>query len=421
MTSIVPVVRLNQVARRTLGRHYCASSSSPPSSSSSFSAVGILLTTGRRAAAAPSSSSSSSGKCDDPIVVGLFPPPMITRRPFASSAAVGTSGGGTTTTVDGPTKEKKKTKNNATSPSSPARPPTSYQDRKDAAKQKRREAYDRAQDRLLRLSTRRDHSPRDVLRKKFREWWDSELVYHDHLLRSAKREGMPWRVRVSVMVERIPVVIPDMESWEKEYVDLRDWLWTYGKEYPEETGFMFAMDRPEDHVLPTVEELIAGLPFVPAPRETEADATGDVRTRDRRLKTSVYLAVRSDAEGNMSGPRWTLPSAIASADETLLDTAKRAVIEHAGTDMKLWCPGNAPMTVNLRVYNSNLPEEFRGGYYGEKIFYYRVQHDSGDVNADAMIRAGGVDDWGWLSKEEIVERVEGERGKHQAKFFHYML
>lgn len=80
------------------------------------------------------------------------------------------------------------------------------------------------------------------------------------------------------------------------------------------------------------------------------------------------------------------------------------------------------MAVNLRVYNDKLPVEFRGDYYGEKVFYYRVQHDSGDVNADAIARTGGgVDDWGWLSKEEIVDKVEGERGKHQAKFFHYML
>jgi large subunit ribosomal protein L46 len=168
----------------------------------------------------------------------------------------------------------------------------------------------------------------------------------------------------------------------------------------------------------------AGLPFTPAPRETEADATGYVRTRDRKLKTSVFLAVRSDAEGNASGPRWTLPSAIASGGGgvTLHDAAKRAVDECAGTGMTLWCPGNAPMAANLRVYNPSLPEEFRGGYYGEKVLYYRVQHDSGDVDAESIVRAGGgVDDWGWLSKEEIVERVEGERGRHQAKFFRYML
>ena len=86
------------------------------------------------------------------------------------------------------------------------------------------------------------------------------------------------------------------------------------------------------------------------------------------------------------------------------------------------------MAVNLRVYNTNMPEEVRGNYFGEKIFYYRVQHDRGDVNLEVLKKnnnteggGGGVEDWGWLTKEEIVDRITEERGKHQAKFFHYML
>ncbi|KAL3808247.1 hypothetical protein ACHAXA_006523 [Cyclostephanos tholiformis] len=394
MTSILPR-RLNQAARRTLlGGHHIAAAAS------------------RRDIVVVSSTISASFPNRSPPDAIGSPPAMTndnSRRTLSSAAAADTS-------------SSKMTK--ATTVGTIPPPPSSYQARKDAAKQKRRETYERTQNRLLRLSTRRDHSPKDVLRTKFRQWWDGEMQYHDHLLRMAKRDRRPWRIRVAVMVERIPVVIPDMEAWEREYVDLRDWLWTYGKEYPEETGFMYAPDKPEDHVVPTDEELLAGLPFTPAPRETEADATGDVRTRNRKLKTSVFLAIRSNVEGNASGPRWTLPSAFASTsdDETLLDTAKRAVVETAGSELKLWCPGNAPMAVNLRVYNNNLPAEFRGDYYGEKVFYYRVQHDSGDVNAETIVRTGGgVDDWGWLSKEEIVDRVKGERGKHQAKFFHYML
>lgn len=96
--------------------------------------------------------------------------------------------------------------------------------------------------------------------------------------------------------------------------------------------------------------------------------------------------------------------------------------------MKVWCPSNAPMTVNFRVYNKNLPEELRGdgdddnnmNYYGEKIFYYRVQYDSGDVN-EKVTKKANVDDWGWLANDEMVERVTEERGEHQAKFFRYML
>ncbi|KAL7539987.1 hypothetical protein ACHAXR_010655 [Thalassiosira sp. AJA248-18] len=293
----------------------------------------------------------------------------------------------------------------------------SYKDRKLAAKQKRRDTWDSKQDRLDRLKTRRDNSPKDVKKTVFRSWWDNELLYHDKLCRMAKREGKPWRIRVAAMVERLPVVTPDVEDWEKDYIALRDYLWTYGKEYPEECDFMYAPDKEEDHIVPTDEELLAMLPFTPAPRETEADATGDVKTRDRQLKDRVYLTIKTDAEGNKSGPRWTLPSAIASNDETLLATAERAVSESVGKDLALWCPSNAPMTMNFRVYNKNLPEEVRGNYYGEKIFYYRVQYDNGDVDEKAL----KADDYAWLTREEVVERVTEERGAHQAKFYHYML
>ena len=161
----------------------------------------------------------------------------------------------------------------------------------------------------------------------------------------------------------------------------------------------------------------AALPFVPAPRETEADATGNVKTLDRQLKTKVFLAVKSGAEGNSNGARWTLPSAIPQEDETLLQTAERAVSEAVGEDLKLWLPSNAPMTLNYRVYNKNMAEDFRGNYFGEKIFFYRLQYDSGDVDEKAM----AADDYGWLTREEVVDRITDERGRHQAKFYHYML
>lgn len=294
----------------------------------------------------------------------------------------------------------------------------SYKARKAAAKQQRRETWERHQARLTRVKTRRDASPKDVKKKLFRSWFDKEVTYHHTLCRVAKREKRPWRIRVAAMVERLPVVTADVEPWEREYTDLRDYLDTYGKEYPEETGFMYAPDKPEDHIVPTDEELLAGLPFEVAPRETEADSTGDVKTRDRQLKERVYLALKTAGEGARSGPRWTLPSALTTDEETMLETAQRAVAEAVGKNLILWCPSNAPMAVNFRPYRESMPEDFRGGYFGEKVFYYRVQYDQGDVDEGAV---GSEMDYAWLTRGEIVARVEEERGKHQAKFFHYML
>lgn len=131
-----------------------------------------------------------------------------------------------------------------------------YQERKAAAKQQRRETWDKKQARLERLKTRRDHSPKDVKRTLFRSWWDKEMMYHNKLQRMAKKEGKPWRIRVAAMVERLPVVTSDVEEWEQDYIDLRDFLMTFGKEYPAETGFMFAPDKEEDHIVESDEDLI---------------------------------------------------------------------------------------------------------------------------------------------------------------------
>jgi len=336
------------------------------------------------------------------------------KNSVAAAAAVSSSSSTTTTVFqrEFSAAKKKQAVNNK------IKEPT-YEERKEAEKKLRRETWEKKQARLDRLKTRRDHSPKDVKKTLFRSWWDKELMYHNKLQRMAKKEGKPWRIRVAAMVERLPVVTPDVEEWEQDYIDLRDFLMTYGKEYPAETGFMFAPDKPEDHVVESDEELIAGLPFTPAPRETEADASGDVKTLDRQLKTRLYLTIKTDSEGNLSGPRWTLPSTLVENNESLLAAAERAVSDSVGSDLKLWCPSNAPMAVNMRVYNNKLPESFRENYFGEKIFYYRVQYDNtgGGVDEAAM----KADDYAWLTREEVVDRIEEERGKHQAKFFRYML
>ena len=194
----------------------------------------------RKTALSPSSALTSSA-ATSPTSLGIANAVAnIPNRPFAAAAAA---------------KPKKKKAQQTDDPNAGL----TYAERKAAAKQLRRDTYERHQARLARLQTRRDDSPKDVKKNLFRSWWDKELVYHDVLRRKAKKEGKPWRVRVAAMVERLPVVTPDTPDWEREYIDLRDYIWTYGKVYPEETGFMFAEEKEEDHIVPSDEELIGEL------------------------------------------------------------------------------------------------------------------------------------------------------------------
>jgi hypothetical protein len=152
--------------------------------------------------------------------------------------------------------------------------------------------------------------------------------------------------------------------------------------------------------------------FTPAPRETEADKSGDIQTLNRQLKTRVYLSIRNnDAQG------WHLPTASLKEDETFLDGAKRATEHVAGDELILRCFSNCPMGIDVVEY-SDEEKENNGGFFGEKIFYMRVQHEDGDVKTSKVSK---MEDWGWLAREEMVEKVTAEKRDEAALFYKYML
>lgn len=164
---------------------------------------------------------------------------------------------------------------------------------------------------------------------------------------------------------------------------------------------------------PTAKHLPRG--FTPAPRETEADHSGDVRTLDRRLKTWVYLTVQESVDG-ADKPQWRLPTVPLIGEETLLDGAKRAIREKVGDGMDIYYPSNCPMTLDMHVF----PEEERakhGGAYGIKTFFMVVQYDEGKVDSNSLL----VDDFAWLEKSELVERIQEQDGEEQSKLYHYLL
>ncbi len=152
--------------------------------------------------------------------------------------------------------------------------------------------------------------------------------------------------------------------------------------------------------------------FTPAPRETEADKTGNVQTLDRRLKTRVYLSIRKDDQLG-----WHLPTVDLNENETFLDGAKRATKSVAGEDLILRCLSNCPMVVDVVEY-SDEEKNKNSGIFGEKTFYMRVQYEDGDVEAS---RIGNMDDWGWLARDEMVEKVSADKGDDAALFYKYML
>lgn len=285
----------------------------------------------------------------------------------------------------------------------------SWDEKKKAAKEHRRFLYEKKMARQESLKTRRGPN-KGPKRKQFRDWFEPMRQAQLFQDREARRLNLPWKIRVATIIERLPVILPDKPKWQKDYIELRDYLNTFGKIYPKELGFQ-ADDIAETMGHPTTEEdLLALLPegFQPAPRETEADKTGDVKTLDRKLKTRVYLIIQEDSS-------WTFPTATVREDstETLLAAAKRALRQAVGSNMDILYLSNCPMAVDTIVY----PKDKRETYYGEKIFYIKAQRDDGDVDPEQLQSL----DHAWLAREEIVDRVRQQNGDDASKFYHHIL
>ena len=88
----------------------------------------------------------------------------------------------------------------------------------------------------------------------------------------------------SMLVERIPVVIPEAPEWEREY-----------KEWSQARRDKFKVKLPDQIV--EAKGLLENLPdFEPASRETEADQTGDRSTIHRKLAEFLFLVSRTRME-----------------------------------------------------------------------------------------------------------------------------
>ena len=145
--------------------------------------------------------------------------------------------------------------------------------------------------------------------------------------------------------------------------------------------------------------------LVLAPRETEADHSGQTDTLDRRLKGSVFLVM----DGQL--PTVSLPDG-PDGDESLLEAAKRAILENGGEDLEIYYPSGAPMAVHMSKDKD--PDE-NSPYFGTKTFFLRVQY----AEAGEMNKIPGKK-FEWLDRSEIVEIMEKRGGDH-GEFYRYML
>ncbi|GAX23727.1 hypothetical protein FisN_12Hh304 [Fistulifera solaris] len=283
-------------------------------------------------------------------------------------------------------------------------------EQKKAQKQRRTELYEQTQQRKEQVKARRVSKPRGEKRNEFRSWFIQKKVNDEYMERKARQAGLGWKIHVAVIIERLNVVLPDQEEWEMEFEDLQNQLQQFGKDYPkglfpsapEHSAQETNLTRNDD-ILEYLEKVKG---FTPAPRITEADKNGDVRTTDRKLKTSIYLTVQEDSI-------WKFPTVALKDDEMLLDAAKRAIPEAVGEELEFWCPSNCPVAVEMMAFSAE--QQQKEQQYGNKTFFIKVQYDEGIVKLGTQ----KVTDFAWLNRSEIIERVEKQNG--DGAFYKYLL
>lgn len=128
-----------------------------------------------------------------------------------------------------------------------------YEAEKEASKDRRTELYNKKVERKEGLKTRQNPEKKNFLKKQFRQWFDNMASKQAYLDREARRQGKEWKINVAAMVERLPIITPDREQWESDYMQLQSELSRYDDiAYPKELGF----EDPIDRKIYTEEELL---------------------------------------------------------------------------------------------------------------------------------------------------------------------
>ena len=65
-------------------------------------------------------------------------------------------------------------------------------------------------------------------------WFKPKAERENHHNDQAWKLGLEWKLQVAVVLERLPVVLPDKPQWQEDYDNLRTYLDQFGKEYPAE-------------------------------------------------------------------------------------------------------------------------------------------------------------------------------------------
>ncbi|CCF50308.1 uncharacterized protein UHO2_06196 [Ustilago hordei] len=125
------------------------------------------------------------------------------------------------------------------------------------------------------------------------------------------------------------------------------------------------------------------------PKTTEADAKNDVRSLERKLDRTLYLVVKGKG-----GWKFPAKALMDTKHENLHDVAPKSVTEALGNQLDIWLVSNLP----IGLYK---PSD------AEKTYFLKGHVMAGN----AELNKGEVEEFQWLTKEEIEELMNKSKGE----------
>ncbi|KAF9052771.1 39S mitochondrial ribosomal protein L46-domain-containing protein [Panaeolus papilionaceus] len=132
-----------------------------------------------------------------------------------------------------------------------------------------------------------------------------------------------------------------------------------------------------------------------APRKHESDTTGDVKSLDRQGQRNLYLLLKAtDSAGKST---WRFPQGDVEKGQLLHQAAQKDLHAECGDNMDSWIVGRIPIGVyqppTVPQSTPETPEHY--------VFFFKGHIMAGQVKPEGK----GVEDFAWLTKEEIETRV----------------
>lgn len=191
----------------------------------------------------------------------------------------------------------------------------------------------------------------------------------------ADKFRLGWRLASAAVVERYPIVMPDVEEFEDEYRIGRFTEQQHRARTIDPSWFLSEQDKVEGITEPTFEDP-QGDRYEPGPRITEADRTNDRKSVERALPERLYFLVRrTEKSTNMQ-----FPQVLVGDDKvTMSSYAEKAFkgVTVAASRPPVHFLSHSPACHLEHVYPSKYQEKH--DVYGVKIFFYRGILMSGKI------------------------------------------